>query len=465
MFTKKIFVSVFVLFLALILIIGGCTFPPLTGDTYTITASSNAGGTIEPSGEITVNKGDSITFTFTPDEGYEVGCIKVEGTCIGSGGIYTVENVNQDFTIHVLFAEEGVPLETHTVTFEVNGGSAVPSQTVVDGSTATQPVDPTRTGYTFAGWYEDAGLTTAFNFSTPITADTTIYAQWTEVIEYTVTFDKNGGDTEAVPTTKTALSGGTVGTLPTPPTRTGYTFNGWNTAANGSGTVFTASTPVNASITVYAQWIITVCSTGANYTSIQTAINNAVDNDVIKVCAGTYNEDISFVGGTKSIIVQSEDGASFTTITGSGSGSVVTFTGGNTSTLDGFTIQGGGAVTTALGGGIYIEGSSPNISNNIITGNVATYGGGICVDAINGNASPNITGNTISSNTATDGGGINISIVLAGSYTNTSTVNGNVITSNTATQFGGGICVYHATPAIGSNTITGNTPNDTIYYY
>jgi uncharacterized repeat protein (TIGR02543 family) len=71
---------------------------------------------------------------------------------------------------------------------------------------------------------------------------------------YTVTFDKNGGDTEASPAVQEAISGAQVGTLPTAPARSGYTFIGWNTQANGSGTAFTAATEVTDSITLYAQW-------------------------------------------------------------------------------------------------------------------------------------------------------------------------------------------------------------------
>ncbi|MDD4565083.1 MAG: S-layer homology domain-containing protein [Eubacteriales bacterium] len=71
---------------------------------------------------------------------------------------------------------------------------------------------------------------------------------------FTVTFDKNGGDTEADPATKEVISGGNVDTLPTAPARSGYTFNGWNTKENGSGTAFAADTAVTGSITVYAQW-------------------------------------------------------------------------------------------------------------------------------------------------------------------------------------------------------------------
>ena len=71
---------------------------------------------------------------------------------------------------------------------------------------------------------------------------------------YTVTFNKNGGDTEASPATKAVASGTSVSTLPTEPARSGYTFVGWNTAADGSGTAFTAPVIVISDITVYAQW-------------------------------------------------------------------------------------------------------------------------------------------------------------------------------------------------------------------
>lgn len=73
----------------------------------------------------------------------------------------------------------------------------------------------------------------------------------------TVTFDKNNtdeGSTEANPNTKTVEKGGKVDALPTPPTRPGYTFTGWNTEKDGSGSEFTAETVVNENITVYAQW-------------------------------------------------------------------------------------------------------------------------------------------------------------------------------------------------------------------
>ncbi|MDR1868202.1 MAG: InlB B-repeat-containing protein [Treponema sp.] len=72
---------------------------------------------------------------------------------------------------------------------------------------------------------------------------------------FTVTFDKNEGTTDADPTTKTVTAPATtVDALPTPPARTDYLFDGWNTQANGEGEAFTADNVVTASITVYAQW-------------------------------------------------------------------------------------------------------------------------------------------------------------------------------------------------------------------
>lgn len=74
---------------------------------------------------------------------------------------------------------------------------------------------------------------------------------------YTVTFDKNGGTSEASPkTASTNTSGGFVALPATNPgAPAGKQFSGWNTKADGTGEEFTAATPVTASITVYAQWV------------------------------------------------------------------------------------------------------------------------------------------------------------------------------------------------------------------
>ena len=70
------------------------------------------------------------------------------------------------------------PAAKHTVTFDSNGGSAVEAVTLEDGQAVAKPADPTREGYTFAGWFADKGLKTAYDFSAPVTGDLTLYAKW-----------------------------------------------------------------------------------------------------------------------------------------------------------------------------------------------------------------------------------------------------------------------------------------------
>lgn len=65
------------------------------------------------------------------------------------------------------------------VSFETGEGSKVDFQTTADGK-LVKPADPTRDGYTFGGWYTDETCTQAYDFSTPVTADMTLYAKWTK---------------------------------------------------------------------------------------------------------------------------------------------------------------------------------------------------------------------------------------------------------------------------------------------
>ena len=67
----------------------------------------------------------------------------------------------------------------YTVTFDSNGGSAVPDQGVYEGEKVTKPGDPTRGGYSFVAWYKEEGLTTKWEFETDtVTGDMTLYAKW-----------------------------------------------------------------------------------------------------------------------------------------------------------------------------------------------------------------------------------------------------------------------------------------------
>jgi uncharacterized repeat protein (TIGR02543 family) len=162
--------------------------------------------------------------------------------------------VNDDIRVYAQWAY------SYTVTFDKNGGDteADPATKSVIEPAATidaLPTPPTRTDYAFTGWNtQPNGAGTAFTAATTVSSNITVYAQW--VYSWTVSFDKNGGTTEANPPTKTVVSPATtIDSLPAPPTRPGgYTFTGWNTQPGGTGTAFDATTVVSASLTVYAQW-------------------------------------------------------------------------------------------------------------------------------------------------------------------------------------------------------------------
>ncbi|MCI9416431.1 MAG: leucine-rich repeat protein [Eubacterium sp.] len=72
----------------------------------------------------------------------------------------------------------GTVKNKYTVTFDSKGGSAVPSQTVEEGSAVKAPANPTKSGYIFKGWHTDENVTRAYDFNAPVNADFTLYAKW-----------------------------------------------------------------------------------------------------------------------------------------------------------------------------------------------------------------------------------------------------------------------------------------------
>jgi uncharacterized repeat protein (TIGR02543 family) len=140
---------------------------------YTITFNANNGSGTTPAAQ-TVNKGSSITLpsgSGLTRTGYTFG-----GWNTRTDGMGTNHAADFSYTVQydtTLYAKWNV-----TVTFNSNGGSSVAAQTISSGGTATRPDDPARNGYTFDNWYSNAGLTTVYNFSTPVTGNIILYAKW-----------------------------------------------------------------------------------------------------------------------------------------------------------------------------------------------------------------------------------------------------------------------------------------------
>ena len=187
--------------------------------------------------------------------------IWVEGDLLSNQTEYVFTPEGENFNVKLVFEED--TNETFTVTFNTNGGTNINPVEVVSGHTVTRPnQDPTKGDEVFAGWYADDTYTTEFNFNTPITADTVIYAKW--VVTHTVTFNTNGGSAIAA---VDVVEGQPVA-KPQNPTKNGKIFDGWFEDEELEHE-YNFNNPVNQGITIYAKWV-------QEYTK-----NDGHDNEVI----------------------------------------------------------------------------------------------------------------------------------------------------------------------------------------
>ena len=165
---------------------------PLNGPTtLTVKGSNDEDVTIDfpiPAGKVTLQK-YNLTINYKYADGTEAKPTHTESLTYGSSYSvasplitgYTADKLtvsgsmpDSDVTVDVTFTAKD-----YTVTYESNGGSTVPSQTVKYNETANKPADPTKSGYTFAGWYTEEKLTNKYDFATPVTGNITLYAKWT----------------------------------------------------------------------------------------------------------------------------------------------------------------------------------------------------------------------------------------------------------------------------------------------
>ena len=203
---------------------------------YTVAFDTADGTSIDPQ---TIRDGGKVSKPDDPTrEGYEF-----KG--------WTLNGVDYDFTAPVkadlVLTAVWTPVKpkTYTITFDTDGGTVVPSQTVKDKGTATEPTAPTKTGYEFKGWLLD-GKT--YDFTTPVTKDVTLKAKWekTKVESYTVAFNSAEGSEVASQT----VEQGKTAVKPDDPTREGYTFLGWY----AGDAAYDWDTPVTGNLILTAHW-------------------------------------------------------------------------------------------------------------------------------------------------------------------------------------------------------------------
>ena len=181
------------------------------------------------------------------------------GTKVGSSLTLETPSVTGAATYYAYVTRA---VNRYTFTFNANGGSTPSSSSITKDyneaigtlPTCSRAADNTYT-YAFAGWFDTAAATggTQLTTTTKVTSNKTWYARWTATYKnYTVTWNGNGGTPSK--SSSSFHYNDALGTLPTA-TRTGYTFKGWSTSANGSVNVST-TTKVTGNVTYYAQWSI-----------------------------------------------------------------------------------------------------------------------------------------------------------------------------------------------------------------
>ena len=165
---------------------------PLNGPTtLTVKGSNDEDVTIDfpiPAGKATLQK-YNLTINYKCADGTEAKPTHTESLTYGSSYSvasplitgYTADKLtvsgsmpDSDVTVDVTLTAKD-----YTVTYESNGGSTVPSQTVKYNETANKTADPTKSGYTFSGWYTEEKLTNKYDFAAPVTGNITLYAKWT----------------------------------------------------------------------------------------------------------------------------------------------------------------------------------------------------------------------------------------------------------------------------------------------
>jgi len=192
------------LIFTLLILFAGCFITPSPGyipPTYTVTydGNTNTGG-VAPTDTNLYEQGVSVTVLDQGSlvkTGYTFGgwntATDGSGPSQAAGSTFIMGTANV-----TLYAQWTI--NSYTVTFNSQGGSAVNTQTVEHGGKVTEPTDPTKTGHTFGGWYKESGCTNAWDFdSDTVTADVTLYAKWTAapVVKTVTVGDLQGGAIQA----------------------------------------------------------------------------------------------------------------------------------------------------------------------------------------------------------------------------------------------------------------------------
>ena len=160
----------------------------------------------------------------------------------------------------------------YTISFESNGGTSVAPIMQNYATNVTAPEAPSKNGYTFAGWYSNASLTSKYTFSTMPADNITLYAKW-NLETYNITYNLNGGtNNSSNPATYTITSAKI--TLKDP-TKTGYSFAGWYTDAECTEVITEIASGSYGVVELFAKWAAT------EYTITYVTADGAIHSNIL----------------------------------------------------------------------------------------------------------------------------------------------------------------------------------------
>ena len=263
-----------------------------TINTYTITASAGANGSISPATSVSVNSGASQTFTITPNTGYKVASVTVDGTALGTPATsYTFSNVTANHSIAATFA-----INTYTITASAGANGSISPATSVSvdsGASQTFTITP-NTGYKVASVTVDGTAlgtpATSYTFSN-VTANHSIAATFA-INTYTITASA-GANGSISPATSISVDSGASQTFTITP-NTGYKVASVTVDGTALGTPATSYTfsNVTANHSIAATFAINTytitASAGANG-SISPATSVSVDSGASQTFTITPN--------------------------------------------------------------------------------------------------------------------------------------------------------------------------------
>lgn len=226
---------------------------PVSLPDYTITYNAN-GFTVGKSSEI-VTRGQSVTLPTISKSGF----MNFGWWTAASGGT-KIGNPGDSFSplkSQTIYARGDV--SACTVTFDSRGGSAVSPIQTNWGSTVTLP-SASLSGYSFDGWFTAAEGGTQVASPYTVTGNVTLYAHWTVLLTWTITFDANGGSAVSPITVTRGVSAKLPDAKKSSTAAKTFTLEGWYTAKTGGtkvGSKDSSYTP-SGDVTLYAHWTETI---------------------------------------------------------------------------------------------------------------------------------------------------------------------------------------------------------------